>query len=358
MLQISPKAQAGLEYLMTYGWALILIATIIGVLVFVVGTPSSGITFSSSDPTKLLLKAGAVSGNTVEIKMQNATGGKINITSVTPTGYSGCELNQRGTTGINSSSPVQVLGGGEIYINCTSVTTGVKGSFSISYTDQTGLQRNASINASSATGTSGPSCGNGSCETGENCSSCPQDCGACAQLCSNNVREGTETCDGTDLAGQTCLTQGFTGGTLACAANCLSFNTSNCTSTVCGNNIKDGNEACDGTDLNGQSCESQGYSGGALACKSNCTGFDTNNCFVSVEGGCSEGDSVYLECPSGKTIVSFVSQYGNNCDQDCPVDCGYCESGASSCEVVFDNGNCGDCAGGCVKDGYLQITCR
>ncbi|MDD5147888.1 MAG: right-handed parallel beta-helix repeat-containing protein, partial [Candidatus ainarchaeum sp.] len=53
---------------------------------------------------------------------------------------------------------------------------------------------------------------------------------ACPQAaCGNNILEGSEICDGTDLNMQTCATQGFAGGTLGCDANCLSFNKSLCT---------------------------------------------------------------------------------------------------------------------------------
>jgi len=48
-------------------------------------------------------------------------------------------------------------------------------------------------------------------------------------LCGNNIKESGEHCDGSDLAGQSCATKGYTGGTLTCNANCT-FNTSGCTS--------------------------------------------------------------------------------------------------------------------------------
>ena len=70
------RAQASLEYLMTYGWAMVIIISIVAILVFIVGSPASDITFSSSDPTKILLKAGAVSGTDAEIVLQNITGGR------------------------------------------------------------------------------------------------------------------------------------------------------------------------------------------------------------------------------------------------------------------------------------------
>src|SRR6185436_16293287 len=57
------------------------------------------------------------------------------------------------------------------------------------------------------------------------------DFGGATQTCGNNLREGTEVCDGTDLAGQTCVSQGFTGGTLACNGTCGGFLTTGCTTT-------------------------------------------------------------------------------------------------------------------------------
>ena len=52
-----------------------------------------------------------------------------------------------------------------------------------------------------------------------------------ASYCGNNIKETGETCDGTDLNGQDCTAVGsFTGGTLVCAGDCLSFDTSSCTS--------------------------------------------------------------------------------------------------------------------------------
>lgn len=47
--------------------------------------------------------------------------------------------------------------------------------------------------------------------------------------CNNGMIDMNEVCDGDDLAGQTCATQGFEGGTLACADGCEAFDTSSCT---------------------------------------------------------------------------------------------------------------------------------
>ena len=46
--------------------------------------------------------------------------------------------------------------------------------------------------------------------------------------CGNGSIEVGETCDGSNLGGQTCLSHGYSGGTLACASDCASFDTSGC----------------------------------------------------------------------------------------------------------------------------------
>ena len=109
---MKPKAQAGLEYLMTYGWALVLIVTVAGVLFFVMAPPTESFVCRSSDPTKIIMKSytfpyapncstsdtgghicsdpnscmawGATmwTDPTSEMLLQNATGGDISITNV------------------------------------------------------------------------------------------------------------------------------------------------------------------------------------------------------------------------------------------------------------------------------------
>jgi len=81
--------------------------------------------------------------------------------------------------------------------------------------------------------------------------------------CGNNIIEGSEQCDGTNLNGKTCtsLGQGFSGGILSCIAagqaNQCMFNTAACTLPVCGNGIKETGETCDDTNTNdGDGCSS------------------------------------------------------------------------------------------------------
>jgi len=111
------------------------------------------------------------------------------------------------------------------------------------------------------------------------------ECGP-APVCGDNVVQSPEVCDGTDLAGETCVSQGFSGGgTLACNGSCTGFDTSGCIAggPVCGNGIIETGEVCDGANLGGETCQSQGFSGGTLSCSANCTSFDTSACTT---GGC------------------------------------------------------------------------
>jgi len=97
----------------------------------------------------------------------------------------------------------------------------------------------------------------------------PENC-----LCGNNMAEGEEDCDGTDLRGETCVSRGFDGGTLGCTSGCR-FDTSDC--HECGNGEQENGEDCDGFDLGGETCLSLGFDGGDLACNGDCT-FDTSDC--------------------------------------------------------------------------------
>ncbi len=158
---MNAKAQAGLEYLMTYGWALILIATVIGVMVFVTGTPANETLCNVDDPTSFQIREVGefrVKGYTLngsrgdnvnwasDLKLQNASGEKMTIEGLVysiGSGYgtytqdsqetkaywespAGCEynlwfmvqeLNSRnlGLDPISASDPEEVGAGGEIW---------------------------------------------------------------------------------------------------------------------------------------------------------------------------------------------------------------------------------------------------
>jgi PGF-pre-PGF domain-containing protein len=135
-------------------------------------------------------------------------------------------------------------------------------------------------------------------------------------ICGNDLIEGNETCDGSDLANQTCISQGFDGGTLACQSNCSGFDTTSCITFQCGNDLIEGNETCDGTDLNNTTCIDLGYSGGNLACLADCSYFNTS--------GCSSG--------SNQTCGNSIKEGNETCD--------YPDLGGEDCiSQGFDGGN-------------------
>ncbi len=146
---MNQKAQASLEYLLTYGWALILVATIITVLVFVVGPRPGGVTFVSSDPTKIMLKAGGGSGDKVSLILQNATGGRITINEFGATSnYTDCTLNGAAPVGLS------IPAGIEMRFECNLTPSGgdPAGGIRINYTDYSNLDRSVSVTAKTTTG--------------------------------------------------------------------------------------------------------------------------------------------------------------------------------------------------------------
>ena len=57
------------------------------------------------------------------------------------------------------------------------------------------------------------------------------------------------------------------------------------TVTICGNDIKESGEVCDGSDLDGQACSTQGFDSGTLTCDVSCTAFNTSQCQNDEGGG-------------------------------------------------------------------------
>jgi len=152
--------------------------------------------------------------------------------------------------------------------------------------------------------------------------------------CGNDLIEGMETCDGTDLGGEDCISQGFDEGTLACLGDCSGFDTSGCNSFMCGNDLIEGTEVCDGTDLNGLDCGNFGFPGGTLQCSPTCGSFDTSNCITEVCGNnFTEGAEVCDGTDLGAEDCLSLGFSGGLLD--CLGDCsGY---DTSSCSVCGDN---------------------
>ena len=186
--------------------------------------------------------------------------------------------------------------------------------------------------------------------------------------CGNNLREGTEVCDGIDLNSQTCITKGYASGTLSCNSGCSAFVTSACVSSICGNNVKETGELCDGTDLNSQTCITQGFNGGSLTCNTGCGSFNTSACTSTLCGnGIINTDEVCEvvtnnSFPSTDILDSFnrddevldtSSNWTEIIDADLAVISGVIgNTGANKDSGAFYNGTCTYC------DSYAKIATK
>lgn len=240
-----------------------------------------------------------------------------------------------------------------------------------------------------ATGTGGDpfACGDGVLDPGEQCdgsalagkscvtigqgfvggtlackNSCTYETSGCdkGHACGDGAVDPGEACDTDDLAGNTCLLLGFTGGNLACTDQCQ-LDDSGC--TLCGNDIIEGAEACDGVDLAGNTCATFGHDGGKLACTPDCSGFD--------ESACTDCGNGVLESPeecdppdlAGKDCTDFGFTGGTLVCAACQFDTGACVSQPTCPNGVIDPGEqCdGQNLGGatCAGLGYTggQLGC-
>ncbi|MGM0595889.1 MAG: hypothetical protein ACQES9_02525 [Myxococcota bacterium] len=172
--------------------------------------------------------------------------------------------------------------------------------------------------------------------------------------CGNGIVEADEVCDGTALDGEDCTTIGdYTGGELACAADCSAFDESGCTASTnnaeCGNGIVEAGEVCDGTALDGEDCTTIGdYTGGELDCTDDCSAFDESGCTSDatptpdgfVGSSCADAaDCTEVEAVANLT-AECVQQIATFTLQD-----GYC---SSTCDPTADPDPCVDADGECV----------
>jgi hypothetical protein len=111
-------------------------------------------------------------------------------------------------------------------------------------------------------------------------------CGA-PKSCNDGKLTDPEVCDGSLVGGKTCEALGYSGGTLGCLSNCGGFDTSKCEKPLtCDNGKLDPKEVCDGDQLGGKTCEAMGFSGGKLACAADCLKYDTSGCTSSCVPDC------------------------------------------------------------------------
>lgn len=136
------KGQSALEYLMTYGWALIVIAIVIGVLVFIMSTTTAG-SNCTSDNTQIIYVDHTVSGGALTLKLQNGAGKTIDISAIDGNG----DFTGTGTSDFDkpvSGQEFKITG-----ITKTGATTGTyRGTVIITYERDAGITHKASLTCS------------------------------------------------------------------------------------------------------------------------------------------------------------------------------------------------------------------
>jgi cysteine-rich repeat protein len=141
---------------------------------------------------------------------------------------------------------------------------------------------------------------------------CMYDISGCSS-CGDDIINHEDLCDGSSVL-EACQTlgQNFTGGTLMCNSTCDGYDTSSC--TECGNSVIEAGEECDLTELDGETCASLGYTGGTLACYANCT-YNVQACDDPPAQTC--GNNVVdpgEECDDGNRTI------GDGCDDNCELE--------------------------------------
>jgi 6-phosphogluconolactonase (cycloisomerase 2 family) len=153
---------------------------------------------------------------------------------------------------------------------------------------------------------------------------CTLDTSGCTSICGDGRIAADEDCEGNDLGGGTCTSEGFDGGDLGCGADCT-FDTSACEVYVCGDGVVAGPEVCDGVALEGSTCVTLGFDSGTLACADDCGSFDTSDCHVCGDGVIDEGEDCDGNALGGQTCVTQGADGGVlACNADCTFDLDAC----------------------------------
>jgi len=202
--------------------------------------------------------------------------------------------------------------------------------------------------------------------------SCALDIGGCYS-CGDGTQNPGEICDGNALGGASCTSQGYDGGVLACTTDCQ-LDVGSC--HKCGDTLKNGSEECDGADLGGQTCQGLGFDGGALGCTATCTyellGCQSAACGDGVKNGNDQCDGTDL---GGESCQGLGFDGGVlACSQSCGFDTAGCykcgdliKNGAEQCDgsdlglsvcpdLGYDGGDLG-CSAGCTFDTAGCYTC-
>jgi len=110
----------------------------------------------------------------------------------------------------------------------------------------------------------------------------------------------------------TCGTQTTPQLNTTCTNGCTS-GVCNAPAAICGNNVTESGEVCDQDNMGGQTCASQGFSGGILGCNSDCGSFVTSGCYTN---SCSDTDGGNVPLVQG-TVSGNNSGYPYSFTDNC-----------------------------------------
>jgi len=205
------------------------------------------------------------------------------------------------------------------------------------------------------------------------------DDGPAGPFCGNDIIDGDDFCDGTDLAGYTCQVLGFETGELGCTVNCGGHDLTGCGFFECGNGKEEGEEDCDGT-VGDATCASEGFDNGTLFCTPECE-YNFEQCGTCGDRLIGPAEDCDIAAPLEASCQSLGLLSGTlQCGDDCLFDLSNCSTcgndeidGAEDCDGKllagetcltqgFDSGElsctacnfqlsgCGECGNG-IADG-------
>jgi len=133
------SAQASLDFLLTYGWAVILVATALSIIFFVTEIPIYKATVSINQSDEIILKSGSV-GNDLQAVLQNISSGQIKIMDILTTdALENCTIKTGG-------KEAELINSGQIMLLECNYSGKEPGSVTILYKNFTGSDKTATIN--------------------------------------------------------------------------------------------------------------------------------------------------------------------------------------------------------------------
>lgn len=155
--------------------------------------------------------------------------------------------------------------------------------------------------------------------------------------CGNGVKDSVEVCDGDMLDGATCESLGFGPGALTCQVNCAGYDSEQCGALAsCGDGEHNGTEVCDGDQLAGATCESLGFGPGVLTCLDNCSDYDSSQCSPQpfCGDGMINGDELCDTDDLDGMVCTDFDSYGAG-SLACAADCqSFDETGCEVCDLA------------------------